>query len=108
MSDSERQTSTHIRQLFDEAGLKPRHDLGQNFLIDLNLLELIVQTAELTPDDIVLEVGTGTGSLTAQLAQRVKHVIAVEYDPHMARLTAAAVADCNNVTLFNQDVLKNK
>ncbi len=108
MSEPERQTSTHIRQLLERAGLKPRHDLGQNFLIDLNLLELIVESAELSPQDIVLEVGTGTGSLTAKLAQRAKHVIAVEYDPEMARLTAAAVAQQTNVTLLNRDVLRNK
>lgn len=108
MSDPERQTGTRIRRLFEQAGLKPRHDLGQNFLIDLNLLALIVQSAELTPHDVVLEVGTGTGSLTAQLAQRAGRVIAVEYDPQMARLTSAAVADRANVTLLNQDVLKNK
>lgn len=108
MSEPERQTGTRIRQLFEQSGLKPRHDLGQNFLIDLNLLELIVQAAELTAEDVVLEVGTGTGSLTAQLSQRARHVVAVEYDPEMARLTAAAVADRANVTLLNQDVLKNK
>jgi len=108
MTDPERQTSTHIRQLLDRAGLKPRHDLGQNFLIDLNLLDLIVESAELSPNDIVLEVGTGTGSLTAKLAQRAKHVVAVEYDPEMARLTTAAVAQQTNVTLLNRDVLRNK
>jgi 16S rRNA (adenine1518-N6/adenine1519-N6)-dimethyltransferase len=108
MNAPERQTSTRIRQLLEQSGLKPRHDLGQNFLIDLNLLDLIVQSAELTPDDIVLEVGTGTGTLTAQLAQHARHVVAVEFDPEMARLTAAAVDGRDNVTLLNQDVLKNK
>lgn len=108
MSDPQRQTGTRIRQLLDQAGLKPRHDLGQNFLIDLNLLDVIVAAAELTPRDVVLEVGTGTGTLTAQLAQQAGHVIAVELDPKMAELTATAVSGRDNVTLLNQDVLKNK
>lgn len=108
MSDPQRQTGTRIRQLLDQAGLKPRHDLGQNFLIDLNLLDVIVAAADLTPRDVVLEVGTGTGTLTAQLAQRAGHVVAVEFDPKMAQLTAAAVSGRDNVTLLNQDVLKHK
>jgi 16S rRNA (adenine1518-N6/adenine1519-N6)-dimethyltransferase len=108
MSDPERQTATEIRRRLEAAGVKPRHDLGQNFLIDLNLLEVIVQAAELTTSDVVLEVGTGTGSLTARLAPLARHVVAVEYDPNMARLTAAAVADCTNVALLNCDVLRNK
>ncbi|MFO0919796.1 MAG: 16S rRNA (adenine(1518)-N(6)/adenine(1519)-N(6))-dimethyltransferase RsmA [Planctomycetaceae bacterium] len=108
MNAPERQTSTRIRQLLEQSGLRPRHDLGQNFLIDLNLLDLIVQSAELTPNDVILEVGTGTGTLTAQVAQQARHVVAVEFDPEMARLTAAAVDSRENVTLLNQDVLKNK
>jgi 16S rRNA (adenine1518-N6/adenine1519-N6)-dimethyltransferase len=108
MSEPERQTATEIRRRLEAAGVKPRHDLGQNFLIDLNLLDVIVEAAELAPSDVVLEVGTGTGSLTARLAQWAGRVIAVEYDPIMARLTAAAVANGTNVTLLNCDVLRNK
>jgi len=108
MSAPERHTISRIRQLLEESGLQPRHDLGQNFLVDLNLLDLIVQAAELTADDVVLEVGTGTGSLTGEIARRAGQLIAVEYDPEMAKLTALEVADQTNVTLLNQDVLRNK
>lgn len=105
---SERHTISHIRRMLEAAGLKPRHDLGQNFLVDLNLLDVIIAAAEVRSDDVVLEVGTGTGSLTAQLAERAGHVVAVEYDPQMARLTEMAVAGHENVTLLNQDALRNK
>ncbi len=107
-SMSERHTISHIRRMLEDAGLKPRHDLGQNFLVDLNLLDLVIHAAELTPDDLVLEVGTGTGSLTAQLAEQAGQVVAVEFDPQMATFTARAVSHRDNVTLLNQDALRNK
>ncbi len=66
---SPRQTLSYLRGLFEAHGLEAKSKLGQNFLIDLNLLDLIVRTAELGQADAVLEVGTGTGSLTAQLAR---------------------------------------
>src|SRR5262249_3403271 len=65
---SPRQTLSYLRGLFEERGIKPKNKLGQNFLIDLNLIDLLLRTAELTRDDLALEVGSGTGSLTARLA----------------------------------------
>ena len=69
--DSPRQTLTYLRNLFEAHGIRPKKKLGQSFLIDLNLLDLIVRTAELTPDDLVIEVGAGTGSLTTRLAPSI-------------------------------------
>ena len=63
MNQVTRQTRTHIGELLARHGLRPRHDLGQNFLIDLNLLEFLVAQAEIGPADLVLEVGSGTGGL---------------------------------------------
>src|SRR5438046_8142306 len=77
---SPRQTLSYLLGLFDAHGLEAKSKLGQNFLIDLNLLELIVRTAELDRSDAVLEVGTGTGSLTAQLAAWAGAVCTVEID----------------------------
>ena len=65
---SPRQTLSYLRGLFEAHGLEAKTKLGQNFLIDLNLVDLIVRAAELDRSDAVLEVGTGTGSLTAKLA----------------------------------------
>jgi 16S rRNA (adenine1518-N6/adenine1519-N6)-dimethyltransferase len=108
MKQAARQTRTHIGELLARHGVNPRHDLGQNFLIDLNLLEYLVAQAELEHDDVVLEVGTGTGGLTAFLAERAGAVIAVEVDPRMQQLTAEAIDGFTNVTVVGCDVLKNK
>lgn len=94
--------------LFQQEGLHPRGDLGQNFLIDLNLLESVVAEAELTPQDVVLEVGTGTGGLTAFLAAEAAAVVSVEFDPNMYRLAHELVGHLPDVTLLNCDALKNK
>jgi 16S rRNA (adenine1518-N6/adenine1519-N6)-dimethyltransferase len=108
MKQVARQTRTHIGDLLARHGLRPRHDLGQNFLIDLNLLDFLVAQAEVGPSDLILEVGSGTGSLTAALAAQAGAVISVEVDAQMQRLTAEAVEGFSNVTLLGCDVLKNK
>ena len=106
MNSPKRQTRSHLISLFQEQGLHPRGDLGQNFLIDLNLLELIVHEARLGPDDVVLEIGAGTGSLTTYLSAAA--VVSVEYDANMYALACQAVAGRDNVTLLNTDALKSK
>lgn len=108
MHDSERQTRSHLMQLFERHGFHPRSDLGQNFLIDLNIVEFVVWQAELTRDDVVLEVGAGTGGMTTFMAREAGHVVSVEVDHNMHRLAAEAVRSYENVTLLQQDALKNK
>jgi len=108
MTQAVRQTRTHIGELLARRGLSPRHDLGQNFLIDLNLLEFLVAQAELTRDDVVLEVGSGTGGLTAYLARQAGAVVSVEIDARMRECAADATKEFSNVTLLGCDVLKNK
>jgi 16S rRNA (adenine1518-N6/adenine1519-N6)-dimethyltransferase len=107
MSDP-RQTQSYLRDLFARRGIAPQHRYGQNFLIDLNLHELIVKTAEVGPDDVVLEVGPGAGALTALMARRGAAVVAVEIDPGMAAVTAEAVAGMPNVRVLNADALAGK
>jgi 16S rRNA (adenine1518-N6/adenine1519-N6)-dimethyltransferase len=109
MDPAERQTLSYLRNLFEERGLKPKNKLGQNFLIDLNLLDLLLRTAELTHDDIVLEVGSGTGSLTVRLLEQSGGVVSVEVDPAFAALTDEAVREHRDrVALLHADALRNK
>src|SRR5262249_19599118 len=105
---AQRQTLSYLRNLFEQRGIRPKNKLGQNFLIDLNLIDLLLRTAELTRDDLALEIGSGTGSLTARLAEHAGAVLSVEIDTAFAALAAEAVAGRENVTLLHADVLKNK
>ncbi len=102
------QTLSFLKRRFQEVGLElnPRH--GQNFLIDLNLVRLLVETAQLTPDDVVLEVGTGTGSLTALMAAEAGHVVTVEIDPRLFQLASEELIDVPNVTMLRLDALAGK
>ena len=105
---SPRQTLSYLRRLFEAHGLEAKTKLGQNFLIDLNLLELIVRTAELDRTDAVLEVGTGTGSLTAQLAAWAGCVTTVEIDSGLAPVARQVVGERPNVRFVFGDALARK
>ena len=103
-----RQTQSYLRGLFQANRLRPKSQLGQNFLIDLNLLDVIVRGAELTRADLVLEVGTGTGGLTVRLAEQAGAVLSVEIDRDFHELAREAVYGQEHVLLLHMDVLKNK
>jgi len=75
-----RQTLSYLRHLFDERGIRPRNKLGQNFLIDSNILGVIARAARLDPEDIVLEIGGGVGILSEYLAERVAFIHVIEID----------------------------
>src|SRR3954464_3137651 len=103
-----RQTKTFLLERFREMGIRPATRHGQNFLIDLNLVQIIVDSAELTKDDVVLEVGTGTGSLTAMMATQAGAVVTVEIDAHLFELASEQLIDLPNVTMLRLDALRNK
>jgi 16S rRNA (adenine1518-N6/adenine1519-N6)-dimethyltransferase len=105
---SSRQTVSFLRRRFAEVGISPATRYGQNFLIDLNLVELLAEAASLDRQDVVLEVGTGTGSLTAMLAARAGAVITVEIDPQLHQLAREELVAYPNVTMLQMDALRNK
>jgi 16S rRNA (adenine1518-N6/adenine1519-N6)-dimethyltransferase len=109
MQPAPRQTLSYLRNLFEQRGIRPKNKLGQNFLIDLNLLDLLLRRAELSRDDIALEIGAGTGSLTVRLAEQAGAVLSVEIDPAFYGMVKEAVAPFGDrVVLVHADVLKNK
>lgn len=105
---SPRQTLSYLRGLFEAHGLQARSRLGQNFLIDLNLVDLVVRAAELEKADSVLEVGTGTGSLTARLAEHAGAVVTVEIDTGLAPVARQVIGERPNVRFVFGDALAGK
>jgi 16S rRNA (adenine1518-N6/adenine1519-N6)-dimethyltransferase len=103
-----RQTKTFLLERFREMGIRPATRHGQNFLIDLNLHRLIVDSAQLTKQDVVLEIGTGTGAITQLVAEQAGAVVTVEIDGHLFELASEMLIDRQNVTMLHTDALKNK
>ena len=93
---------------FREVGIRPKTRHGQNFLIDLNLHRLLVNTADVQPNDIVLEIGTGTGGITTAVAPLAAKVITVEIDEQLFELASEELIDFTNVVMIKQDALRNK
>ncbi|MBO5228217.1 MAG: 16S rRNA (adenine(1518)-N(6)/adenine(1519)-N(6))-dimethyltransferase RsmA [Lachnospiraceae bacterium] len=79
---------------------------GQNFLIDTHVVDKIIRSAGLTKDDLVLEIGPGLGSLTQHLAENAGKVVAVEIDKNLIPILKETLADYDNITIVNEDILK--
>lgn len=95
-----------IKEILEKHNARPSKRLGQNFLVNEKVLEKIIESAELKKDDVVLEVGPGIGTLTQELAKRVKKVIAVEKDKKMIETLKETLENCNNVEVITEDALK--
>ena len=102
------QTKHQIQQLLTSAGVRPNKRLGQHFLIDLNLMRLLLDSANINKNDVALEIGCGTGSLTESLVKKAGMVIAVEFDRVLAEIAKSQLANTPNLKLINADVLKSK
>ncbi len=79
---------------------------GQNFLVDNSILDKIIEAAELTEEDCVLEIGPGIGTLTQRLAEEAREVVAVEIDKNLIPILGETLAGYDNVTVLNEDILK--
>jgi len=101
-------TLTEIKALLAEAGFWPKKRYGQHFLIDGNLMRMLVDAADLGPADVALEVGPGIGNLTELLAERAGWVVAVEIDPAIAEIARTRLAGARNLDLVVRDILADK
>ena len=92
--------------ILNQYGLRAKKKFGQNFLTDGNILSGIVQAADLTKEDLIVEIGPGIGGLTEYLARAAKKVLAFEIDPDMVKILAETLAPYDNVQIVEQDVLE--
>ena len=93
-------------RILDKYGFRARKKFGQNFLIDGNIVRGIIAAADITEEDCVLEIGPGIGSMTGLLSRSTGRVVAVEIDESLRPVLAETLADCPNVDVIWQDVLK--
>jgi 16S rRNA (adenine1518-N6/adenine1519-N6)-dimethyltransferase len=94
-----------VRELLQSEGLHPRHGMGQNFLIDANVLRIITEASNLMPFDTVIEVGPGLGALTQALAEQGGRVYAVEADGGLVGLLERELSHAGNLVLIEADAL---
>lgn len=99
-------SASEVRDLLARFNLRPRKSLGQNFLVDDAALDRIVSAADLTPEDTVLEIGPGLGTLTRRLARAAGQVIAVELDQNLIPILRYTLAGYSNIELVHGDILK--
>ena len=102
------QTKHQIQAILAGAGAQPRHRFGQNFMIDQNLVRLVAEAGQVAPDDLVIEVGPGTGTLTEELLERAGHVVAVEIDRELAKALRDRFGSNDKFHLIEGDALDGK
>lgn len=97
---------TRTRAIMEKYGIRTKKSFGQNFLTDLNVLKNIVEAADITANDNVIEIGPGIGALTEQLAQAAGEVLALEIDQDLIPVLKEVLSPYDNVKVINQDVLQ--
>jgi 16S rRNA (adenine1518-N6/adenine1519-N6)-dimethyltransferase len=94
------------KDIVKKYGFKFTKSLGQNFLIDVSVLADIVEGAEVSKDDLIIEIGPGVGTLTKELLKRAKRVCSIELDSDLIPILNEELKDFNNFNLINKDALK--
>ncbi len=102
------QSKHEIQSILSQAGSHPRHRFGQNFMIDQNLVRLVADAGMVTEQDLVIEVGPGTGTLTEELLSRAGEVVAVEIDRDLAAALRSRFVDSAKFRLIEGDALESK
>ncbi|QWS04421.1 16S rRNA (adenine(1518)-N(6)/adenine(1519)-N(6))-dimethyltransferase RsmA [Limosilactobacillus reuteri] len=97
---------TRTRAIMEKYGIRTKKSFGQNFLTDLNVLKNIVEAADITANDNVIEIGPGIGALTEQLAQAAGEILALEIDQDLIPVLKEVLSPYDNVKVINQDVLQ--
>ncbi|MBO6122948.1 MAG: 16S ribosomal RNA methyltransferase A [Methanobrevibacter sp.] len=107
-SETSQSLSKTTKSILNQNGITLNRNLGQNYLIDRNKRDQIIGFGEISEDDVVLEIGTGIGTLTIELAKKARKVIAIEQDPNICEILAGRLKKENidNVELINDDALK--
>lgn len=95
-----------IKRIMAEHNLIFHKGLGQNFLFDEHYLNAIVDSGDITKNDVIIEIGPGLGVLTTRIAERAKKVYAIEIDSKIAEVLSHLTVDYNNIEIINQDVLR--
>ncbi len=100
--------ATHkiTKDIVSKYGFRFTKSLGQNFLVDEHVLSQIVEGANIESEDIVIEIGPGIGTLTRELSYRAKQVVSIEIDKKLMPILKETLADRDNITVINQDILK--
>jgi 16S rRNA (adenine1518-N6/adenine1519-N6)-dimethyltransferase len=96
---------TSPKKIMKSRGIRPLRRYGQSFLQDRNVIGRIVDAADIRPDDTVVEIGPGPGTMTGLIAEKAKTVIAVEIDPYMADILEQAFRARDNLTVVRADIL---
>jgi len=95
-----------VKEILDEYQIKPLKRLGQNFLVNKKALNDFIDACDLKKNDVVLEIGPGLGTITQEIAKKVKMVVAIEKDPKMVEILRETLKDFKNIEIINQDVLE--
>lgn len=99
-------TPSRTRALLDQYGFNFKKSLGQNFLVDVNIINKIIEASQIDETTGIIEVGPGMGSLTEQLAKHAKKVMSFEIDQRLIPVLNDTLSPYDNVTIINEDILK--
>jgi len=95
-----------LKKYFHAENIYPKKSLGQNFIIDIEIINQIIEIAGLSKDDEILEIGAGLGTLTVYLADKVKRVVAIEKDRRLSKELEKSLSEIKNLELYNEDILQ--